>query len=223
MKKLSAAFLVALPLTLAACSSTPKVPAEAVIVTKISGTVTAGSGTGSVTLSGKSGVLATGPIDASGNFTLDLPGADKLSAELMTASDALSGVGCSGTLTSSDPAAKGYGMMPLTATRTGLNELVLPADLSVGLVNSSVAAKAWLYTDKATTLQGQLDCSSLVQNVATVKLNINLTTKVGWNSIAINASGLTLSRNLSGDVTLAADQTSTWLTAGQLTSKLPGM
>lgn len=228
MKKIHAPLiLVVLTATLSACNNnTPTTPINPSTST-INGQVISGSGTGTVSFHFSSGQSISAPVSATGNFSLGLPGADKFSSEMVTTEKVLSKVGCSGNLTSSIADAKGYAMAGLQLSRGSLNDTILAGTLTVskffGLPTSgSFDGRLWLYTDKATQLSGQVNCTQLVGAGVPVNITVNATTAAGWNILSLtgkatlSTSGVSVTGNLNG----ANDGTTTWRTLNDLKSDL---
>ncbi|AXG98399.1 hypothetical protein DVJ83_03590 [Deinococcus wulumuqiensis] len=222
MKKISGLVALGLTLSLASCGGGPApVPTESdPPVTQISGHVMGGSGSGTVTLPSSRGTLAQAPVDAQGNFVLTLPGAEKFAADLKTTEQVLSGIGCEGQLTSSVPAAKGYAVATLNAERTGLKDSVYAANLEIQYLppKGKLTAYAWLYTDRATHLTGNLNCSKLVNNALQINLGVDVQTRSGWNVIEIYAEGL---QSMNGNMRAVFGSSNNWRTATELRAQLP--
>ncbi|MHA0034140.1 hypothetical protein [Deinococcus sp. PESE-13] len=222
MKKIFALSALALTLSLASCGSgSEPVPTDSdPPVTQIKGHVTAGSGTGTVTLTASQGTIAQAPVDAQGNFVLTLPSADKFAADLKTTDQIMSGIGCEGQLTSSVPAAKGYAAAVLNAERSGLKDSVYAANLNIQYLppKGKLTAYAWLYTDQATHLTGNLNCSKLVNNALQINLEVDVQTRSGWNVIKIYAEGL---QSFRGNMSTVREASADWHTTTELRSQLP--
>lgn len=212
---------------LASCggAATPPVEETAPPLAQIRGQLTEGSGAGTVTLRAEDGSeLSRGLVDAGGAFTLPLPAPETFSARLRTVGEALNAVGCAGTLGSSAPAAKGYGVAALRAVRTGLDQDVYAANLDVQLFppKGKLTARVWLYTDQATRLTGTLNCSQLVNNAAQLNLALDVQTRSGWNLVAIYAEtqGFQFT-TLSGNANAIGEEATTWRSSGALRAQLP--
>ena len=212
---------------LASCGSNPTPPVQETDppLTQIQGQLVEGRGNGTVILKAEDGSeLGRAAVDNNGAFTLPLPAPETFTARLKTASEALSAVGCSGTLNSSAPAAKGYGVAALRATRTDFDKDVYAANLDVQLFppKGKLTARVWLYTDQATRLTGTLNCSQLVNNAAQVNLALDVQTRAGWNLVAIYAEtqGLQLT-TLSGNANTVRDEQTIWRSADALRAQLP--
>lgn len=213
---------------LSACNTTPAPTPSPTPLAQLSGHVTAGSGTGTVKLTTLTGALLTqGDVDAGGNFTVLLPTTAQLASELVTADQALSKVGCEGTLNSSVPTAKGYGVANLNLSRGSANDVIVPLAVNVTRVfgvptSASFDGRAWLYTDQPTKLSGSLNCTKLVNAGVPITIAVNVTTVQGWNMLRlsgaaeISLSGVSVSGNL--DNTTAA--WTEWKTLGELRSTL---
>lgn len=215
MKKIIAPFmLVTLAVALSACDSGPPTPINP-STTKINGRVVSGSGTGNATLRGKVDVLATAPIDASGNFTLTLPDANKLSADLVAASNVLGNIGCSGTLNSSASDAQGYGLTSLDLNRTKVGRMIAgQVGRNVFNLPTSFNGRGWIYVDKDTTLSGSVDCKALVGVDISIPATVNIKAKAGWNIVQV--SGSVSMSGISGTVHEVADGSTVWRTIDEL-------
>lgn len=222
------ALLASAALVLTACGSAglPTAPDNQPPATTIRGTVGTWSGPGTVTLPGPSGApLARADVAAGGTFTLTLPDASALGGLTRSVPAAISEVGCTGTVTSGDPSARGYAFGTLTAQDTAGTRQVLAADLSVGYVppKATLLARAWLYADRATRLSGTLNCGSLI-GAASAPVTVDVPAKVGWNvvGIVVNASYGLGGVSATGRMTLTTDAETTWLSSDELVAKLPG-
>lgn len=229
MKKSLPLTALTLGLLLSACNTaTTPPPTAPEPVTTLSGHVAQGSGAGSVKLNTPAGVTLTqGNLDASGNFSIDLPTADKLSGELVTADQALSKVGCSGTLNSSVPAAQGFGVASLALTRGPLSDDILPMSVNVtsflGIPMSANAdGRVWLYTDQPTTLTGTVDCTKIVNAGVPISIAVNVTTAKGWNMLRLTGgtSGTPPNVRVNGQLTNTSAAWTEWKTLTELKSTL---
>lgn len=225
MKKLLP--LLGLSLLLAACDSGPQTPTpNDPAITQIKGVVGSGTGSGTIELRSGTSVLSSAAVAATGAFTLPLPSADKFSNQMVTADSVLGQVGCTGTLTSSTPGTKGFGFAELLATRSGatLPVVNLNADLKLLALPPRVDfnGHAWVYTDKATLLQGNVDCTSLINAPTIVNkltVSVNAQTRAGWNVVEItgSTSGLSLPTAASASATTVKDiEGSNWRTVSDI-------
>lgn len=222
------ALLTSAALALTACGSAslPAAPDDQPPATTVRGTVRTWSGTGTVSLPGSSGPgLARADVAANGTFTLTLPDASALSGLTRTAPEALGEVGCTGTVTSSDPAARGYGFATLKAQDTSGPRSILAADLNVTYVppRATLLARAWLYADRSTRLTGTLNCGSLI-GAASAPVSVDVSAQAGWNvvGVTVNASYGLGGVNASGSMRATTDVETAWLTSQELVSQLPG-
>ncbi|GGI74457.1 hypothetical protein [Deinococcus wulumuqiensis] len=181
---------LALSLALASCSSAPTAPATAEQTESITGTVVSGSGTGKVVLNDETlGQLSEAQVAADGGFTLLLPAPEKFSRRLMTANEVLGSIGCVGTLQSSVPGAKGYGVVTLDLTRGTKQGKALAGQVTTSVASKSFEGRAWIYTDQATTLSGAVDCQKLVGIGIAIPATVNVTTQPGWNALKVSGTG----------------------------------
>ncbi|WP_216328681.1 hypothetical protein [Deinococcus aestuarii] len=222
------ALLASAALALTACGSAglPAAPDDQPPATTIRGTVSTWTGPGTVTLPGPSGAaLAQADVAAEGTFTLTLPAAPALEGLTRSVPAAISEVGCTGTVTSGDPSARGYAFGTLTARDTAGTREVLAADLSVAYVppKATLLARAWLYADRATRLTGTLNCGALI-GAASAPVTVDVSARAGWNvvGIVVNASYGLGGVSASGRMALTTDAATTWLSSGELVAKLPG-
>lgn len=224
MKKTQLSVALGLTLLLASCGGNklPPAPSEsAPPITTIRGSLSAGTGAGKVTAYGlNSTALAEATVAENGSFTLALPNAEALAPHLLSADTTLAGMGCDGTLNSSTAGVKGYAVAGLHAERTGLKDTVLAANLKLQAIppKGKLDAFAWVYTDQATRLTGDLDCTKLINNTLPFSLNVDVQTRAGWNVVALHAEGLT---SLKGSAVAIGDLPTEWRTFDQLTAKLP--
>ncbi|AWN23597.1 hypothetical protein DKM44_10445 [Deinococcus irradiatisoli] len=177
---------VMIGLSLTACGSTgstPPAPAQAQVVTTISG-VLSGASANTLTLKAGKEVLTSAVADAGGHFTLPLPGKDKLGSVLKPLNKGLlGGIGCSGQLSSSDAAAQGYDVINLTTS----DSLYLNATASKTLLSRSLNGRVYLYADRPTSVTGTLDCRALTGMPTSVPVNI--TVSEGWNVLGLSVNG----------------------------------
>jgi len=172
-------------LVLSACGGTaiPAAPAQAQVVTSINGTLNAESDT-RVALNSGGKILADAAVDSGRNFTLTLP-SDAQLATLKTplSQGVLQDLGCTGTLSVSDPAAQGFGVAKLsTAKQSYMN-----ATVSRGLLSRSLVGAGYLYVDRSAHATGTLDCSATTGLKTDVA--VDLTVSPGWNVLAIFING----------------------------------
>ena len=181
---------LALTLALASCSSAPTPPATAEKTESITGTVVSGTGTGKAVLRDDVlGQLSEAQVSADGSFTLPLPAPEKFNSRLMTATEVLGSIGCAGTLQSSVPGAKGYGVVTLDLARGAKVGKMLAGQVTSGMASKSFEGRAWIYTDQATTLTGNVDCQKLVGIGMAIPATVNVTTQPGWNVLKVSGTG----------------------------------
>lgn len=213
--KLLQAPLVALALAglLSGCNSTPTPPTASAAM-QINGTVISGSGTGTVTFSGQTGNFASAPVDASGAFSLTLPSADKFANELRSAPDVLSASGCSGTLNSSNGAAKGYGLATLDLNRQATGRIIAGSVSRSFGIPTSFEGSAWIYVTEDTTLTGNVDCKNLAGLGMSIPTSVQVNAKAGWNIVRVAASNG--SSGIGGRIENKQDGPTTWKLMSQL-------
>lgn len=168
---------------LAACqSSSPAVAPAAEVTPVLSGRLLGASNT-TVLLRNKSKTLASTSVDAGGNFTLTLPTSEQLAdAKTSLTAGLLADLGCTGALKLGDPSAQGYAFATLTAGKEFAD-----ATLTKTLTTRTLKGRAYLYTDKPTTLSGPLNCSAATGFPTT--LQVNVSASVGWNVLALSITG----------------------------------
>lgn len=228
MKKTAAPLLLAsLALSLAACNSTPTPQAsDQPIVTIIHGQVATPAGAGTVSLPNLGSVSTTTSIG--GSFNLTLPQASTLAGNTMTADQVMSGMSCTGKLTSSDAAAQGYLIAALTLNDSaGSRSVYAVAGRQSGLLSRNVSGKVWLYADRATNLSGMVDCATLlgVPAIKNLPIKVSVAAKTGWNTLDLNVDGSTdIFGNLSASGTAVnstnSDGNTTWRTINEVKAQL---
>ncbi len=221
MKAISlSGFLLAAGLTLSACgAATPPAPAQAQLITTINGVL---NGTAATTVILKAGaqVLSSATLDAGSHFSLTLPSEQAISSVIKPVHKGLlSGVGCSGLLSSSDAAAQGYDVVNLSTS----GSLYLNATASKTLLSRALSGRIYLYVDRPTAVSGTLDCSALTGMPTKVPVNINVSK--GWNVLGltinggVGLSGLNVSGRL-GNSTAAMNELTTWTSENALKAQL---
>lgn len=228
LSRLALLACAALALTACASGEQPPAPEDQPAVTTVQGDIENWTGAGTVTLSGPSGqALARAAVAADGTFSLTLPDEAALAGAGVTRSpaDALAQLGCTNTVTSSDPAARGYGFLSLDARPDGGDVgPIFAVDLDVTTlfgvpVSAEAKGRAWLYADRDTTLSGHVTCKIAEVNAA---VQVNIAAKQGWNVLAMNVGGSVANPGgVTGTLTTAADTQTTWRTQADLLSKLP--
>lgn len=191
MKTWTVLSALTLAAALSACGSGNTPIIDPVEVTTISGHISAGNGVGNVTLPGADGQpLAQTSVDEAGNFTLNLP---PVSTNLVSTEQVMSVVGCTGTLNSSNTAAKGYGVAGLKLSRGTTNDVVLPMSVTISRfagvpTGGSFDGRVWVYADQATTLSGSVDCTALLKAGIPVNINVKASVVPGWNMLRLSGS-----------------------------------
>ncbi|MBB5232819.1 hypothetical protein [Deinococcus budaensis] len=185
------ALLVGAALALSACGSArlPPAPENQPPVAAVRGEIANWAGTGTVTLPGPAGqALASAEVAADGSFSLALPteGALTGAGALRDSASALAQLGCTGTLSSSTPAARGYGFLALNARSSAQAQTIVAAtvDFSYLPPRARLQGYAWLYADQATRLTGTLDCGNLL-GLPRAAVTVNVQAKQGWNVLGI--------------------------------------
>ncbi|TSA86686.1 hypothetical protein FNU79_05655 [Deinococcus detaillensis] len=169
---------------LSACNSSTPAPAPtpAEVTPVLSGRLVGASNT-IVLLRSSGKTLASTSVDVGGNFTLTLPTSDQLTdSKTSLSAGLLADLGCTGALTLGDPSAQGYAFATLTAGKEFAD-----AAVSKTLTTRTLTGRAYIYADKTTTLQGQLNCAVATGYPTTVQVNVNAS--AGWNTLAINITG----------------------------------
>lgn len=210
--------LSTLSLILASCNGGGNLPPVQVTpVTQLSGTASSSGGWVQLIASDGAAFGAKVSTDASGNFSVDLTTPE--ASRLNLAASALSSLGCQGNLTSSDASAKGMG---ITSANSGGGRL-MPAEVSKSLLGRTITVHGLIYSDRATTLSGQLDCGSLTGGaVAKVPVNVNIPLQAGWTPVRaqLNASIGLGGISASGSATTEQAVSANWITDAQLKSQL---
>lgn len=226
MKKLASAIVFAsVAVALSACGGTPPAPgaSDQPVVTTITGKVATARSAGTVRLDGL-GVQA--PLAADGTFRLDLPTDAQMSGRTTALSEAMKGLSCTGSVKSSVDPSRGYAVGALTFTDgSGARSMSAVEGSSTGLLSRKVTARAWLYSEQAARLSGELNCSELLGGaVANVPVAVDTAVKVGWNVVqldigaSVGLGGISASGNLSNATDPAA--TTTWRTSDELKAQV---
>ena len=129
--------------------------------------------------SGSPATIARGLVQANGSFTVDLPGENAFKDYLYPIGS-VSYPGCTGSLTSSDAGAKFVDVRYLNVQPAGsaaYNVFAFTAGTGGG------SLREWVYADRATTLAGTLNCTSVAGVAVNSAVNVNLALKQGWNSV----------------------------------------
>lgn len=194
------ALFVGAALALTACGgSAPPRASDQPPVTAINGRVATWSGVGSVRAAGLP--VASALVGVDGTFSLTLPGGAALVGRTTPAGAVLSSLGCSGTLTGSQPDARAFLLAGLTAQDTGgeAREVSAVTGTKSGPLSRRVQAQAWLYADVATQLRGTVDCARLLNlpQVPSLPVAVAVNTQPGWNVVDLD---ITASANLLGQV-----------------------
>lgn len=230
MKKIFGLAGLGLALTLASCSSGPSAPEVAAPTTVIKGQVLSGTGTGTVSLKDGADVLAQAAVDTQGNFSLALPGKAVMTPKLVAASQVLSRVGCEGTLSATPrnggtAEVRGYGVGTLALERGSLKTNVVAMDGSntpfLGIPDVTVEGYAWIYTDQAASVTGNVDCRKLVGMSMNIPVSVNFTTNEGWNVVRLNAkAGASTGGAVKASLTASNDVQAGWRSLDDLGNKL---
>ena len=217
MNKTSMLLLLGLTSLLSACGTPTPVPVEPKPVLSISGNASAAAGK-SLILMGSDGLAVSKEtnVAADGSFTVALPDPEESRRKAVT--NTLSGIGCEVTqaITSSDPAAKGLG---ISKAKPATGEMLMPATVSRTTLSRTIELHSWIYSDRATTLKGELNCAKALGGVVS-SLPVTVDTKVaaGWTpvvasiKVSVGLSGI----NGSGSVMTANDFQGSWLTSTEL-------
>lgn len=170
---------------LGACGSpAPKPPLTAEVTPVLTGQLSGAPNTTLSLLAG-SATLATTSVDGAGKFSLTLPTSEALASVKTSLSTVLlADLGCKGNLSLGDPSAQGYGFATL---RAGDRKDYADAAVSRSLTTRTLKGRAYLYTDKPTTLSGPLNCSAAT-GFPTI-LQVNVTASPGWNVLALSITG----------------------------------
>lgn len=176
----------------------PTAPAQP--VTQIPGDISRWSGAGSVALTGPGGeVLARAEVAPDGRFTLPLPGAPTLTPLLRSPTDAISALGCTGQVLSSDAGAGSYAFLGLTPQRSQATPVFAAQAQRTGFVSGTFSGRVYLYVNRPTRLSGTVDCGQVVQDFAGVQAAVPVTVDVdaqhGWNALEL---GVNVRANLGG-------------------------
>ena len=198
--------------------------------TSISGTVQGwNSGAGVVELlpssyadkSATNPALSSGTINADGSFSVALPSAAAVTPYLSTFTNTFSpGSSCTGGFTSSTAGAQGLGISLLNVRQNGkyvtsLSPTVTTSQTSGNTLTLTATSKVWLYVNAATTLSGQISCTSTSgSTTSTAKLSVNAALNQGWNVLVetLTTTGVAGSGQSSttGSVAVTNDASIAW-------------
>jgi len=205
-------------------ASAPSGPA--VPVTVVPGDISRWSGAGKVALTGPSGeVLAQTDVAPDGRFTLPLPGGEALRPVLRSPADALSLLGCTGGVSSSDSAASGFAFLGLRPQRTPAGPVFAATIKRTALTRGVLKGRAYLYVNRPTRLSGLVDCGRIVQDFAglsaAVPVQVDLLAQTGWNAVELD---VTVQVNLggpsaSGRLSAVADSGYVWRTPEEVVNQ----
>lgn len=197
------ALLTSAALALTACGGTaPPQASDQPTVAVIQGRVATPDGVGAVSVPGLGAVGA--PVAADGTFTLVLPDEGSLAGQARTVSGVLSALNCTGAVSSSEAAARGFVIAFLDARSgaqggAGTRQVGAVEGVKTGLLSRSVRARAWLYADRPTRLRGSVDCAGLlnIPQVNRLPVTVSVNAGRGWNVVDLNVGA---SANLLGQV-----------------------
>lgn len=158
-------------------------------------------------------------VASDGRFSVSLPVPPDTN-RLTTVSQALAALPCtvSEPIVSSDPAARGLGI----ASAVSGNKTLMAGKVDRGLTTRYAEVHAWVYSDRATTLKGKLDCARVTNGaVATLPVDVNITLLPGaWTNVvgAINGSLniFTMSISAEGKLLQGEEYNGQWLTLEQI-------
>ncbi|MCP2013664.1 hypothetical protein L1280_000792 [Deinococcus sp. HSC-46F16] len=232
MKRTAA--LMAGALLLAGCAPrtvstgvTPSAPARP--VTQIPGDISRWSGTGSVALTGPGGqVLAQAEVAPDGRFTLPLPGAAALTPLLRSPTEALSALGCTGSVLSSDTGAGSYAFLGLTPQRSQAATVFAAQAERTGFVSGVFSGRVYLYVNRPTRLSGTVDCGPIVKDFAGVQAAVPVTVDVnaqpGWNALelGVNVRASLGGASAGGRLAAVADAERVWRTPEEVVQQVTG-
>ncbi|GAA5512952.1 hypothetical protein Dcar01_01676 [Deinococcus carri] len=214
-------------LALTACgNNTPPQASDQPTVAVINGKVTTWSGSGTVSVPDLADVSA--PVNADGTFALTLPGEAALSGKTMTAADVMSGLRCTGTVTSSTPSTRGYVVAVLNVQdMNGTRQVSAVEGRKTGPLSRGLHARAWLYADGATQLRGTVNCAALlgISAISNLPVTVSVNTQRGWNVVDLN---ITASASVFGQLSAegtavnsaAGTGTTEWRTTAELQSQI---
>lgn len=226
--------LVAGALLLAGCAprtvslrTVPTAPAQP--VTQIPGDISRWSGTGSVALTGPSGqVLARANVAPDGRFVLPLPAADALTPLLRSPTDAISALGCTGNVLSSDSGAGSYAFLGLTPQRSQATPVFAAQAERTGFVSGSFSGRVYLYVNRPTRLSGTVDCGQIVQDFAglqaAVPVTVDVNAQPGWNALelGVNVRASLGGASAGGNLSAVADAERVWRTPEEVVEQITG-
>ncbi|SMB93462.1 hypothetical protein [Deinococcus hopiensis] len=221
-------FIVAsLGLLLSACAGRPTLQvgpaAPAKTVGNVQGNISRWGGAGKVTLAGLPGqALAQADVASSGLFILPLPDAVTVQPALRPAADALSAVGCTGRVTSSDDAARNFAFINLQPQRSEAKPVFAARLQRTSFTRAVLTGRVYLYADRPTRLSGQVDCGQIMQEFAGVAIgvpiSVNVNAQSGWNALElrVDVQGSLTGVSATGEVGAVADAPQVWRTAQEI-------
>ncbi|GAA5532674.1 hypothetical protein [Deinococcus aluminii] len=215
----------ALALTACGGSSPPRASDQPPVLV-INGKVATWSGSGRVSVPDLLAVSA--PVNADGTFALALPGEAVLMGRTTTASEVMTSLDCTGSLSSSAAGTRGFLLAVLNAQDvSGTRQVSAVEGIKTGALSRSVHARAWLYADGATQLRGTVDCAKLlnISQLNNLPVDVAVNTQRGWNVVDLT---LNLSANIFGQVSgsgaaansAAGTAPTTWRTMSELQAQL---
>ncbi|WP_034384018.1 hypothetical protein [Deinococcus sp. YIM 77859] len=214
-------------LALTACGRTaPPQASDQPPVTVINGKVATWSGIGSIAVPDL--LLVSAPVNADGTFTLTLPGEAALTGRTLTASEVMTNLDCTGSLSSSAPGTRGFLLAVLNAQdASGVRQVSAVEGTKTGALSRSVHVRAWLYTDGPTQLRGTVNCARMLNmpQLSNLPVDVAVNTQRGWNvlDLTLNLSATIFGQvSGSGGVANSAGGTAvtTWRTLAELQAQL---
>ncbi|WP_104990436.1 hypothetical protein [Deinococcus sp. NW-56] len=205
----------------------PTAPAQP--VTQIPGDISRWSGTGSVALTGPGGqVLARAAVAPDGRFTLPLPGEAALTPLLRSPGEALSGLGCTGSVLSSEAGAGSYAFLGLTPQGSQAATVFAAQAERTSFASGTFSGRVYLYVNRPTRLSGTVDCGQVVQDFAGVQAAVPVTVDViaqpGWNALelGVNVRASLSGASAGGRLSAVADTERLWRTPEEVVQQVTG-
>lgn len=198
MKKVFGLVMVGAALMVTGCNRGAAEPGSQTTVTEDI-TATLQSPATTISALGKVSVLANAPVGADKKFTLKLPTSGKaLEENMISAQNMLDSLQCTqvgnNPLKISDASTQ---VVPALSLNADKRQVFAVVDTSKGLTSRSLSLDGWVYSNKATIIEGKVDCKKLINisAITALPVDVNVNLQPGWNVVRLN---ITASIGLSG-------------------------